>query len=117
MVLFLAALYLLGNVEIQSFHSFFHADEVELHSAINESNGCHQSVYHNKSKESCNHNAHVVELKKCPLCQLTLQSLHLFVDKSQLEFSIDSNSLSGITNESKEELISTLVPSRAPPAV
>ncbi len=115
-VLFLAALYLLGNVEIQSFHSFFHADEVALHSAINESNGCHQSVYHNKAKESCDHNAHVVELKKCPLCQLTLQSFQLFVNKSQSEFSVNPGSLAGVTNESSEEFLSTLIPSRAPPA-
>lgn len=96
-VFFLAVLYFLGSIEIQSFHAWLHnsTNETELHSAANESNGCHQNVYHNKKEKSCEHKSHLVALKKCPLCQLTLQSLHLIVEKDQQKFPINKTRLDG----------------------
>ncbi|HEY5690865.1 MAG TPA: hypothetical protein VIS49_05355 [Cyclobacteriaceae bacterium] len=96
-VLFFLALYLIGTVELSSFHAVIHTtgSDSELHSLVNENNACHQSVYHNKKDESCEHKSHVVALKKCPLCHLSLQSFHLFNTKPDLELRIVAASNKG----------------------
>lgn len=83
-VLFLLVVYLMGTVELNTVHAFLHTseDQAKIHSAANESNGCHQSIYHNKKGKNCAHKAHVGGNKKCTLCQLSFQSHHFFIAKS-----------------------------------
>ncbi|HNP06097.1 MAG TPA: hypothetical protein PKN99_00655 [Cyclobacteriaceae bacterium] len=77
-VLFLLVIYLVGTVEISSFHALLHnaENQTELHSVDNEANGCHQSVYHNKKDLGCEHKTHIIANKKCDLCHLSLESFH-----------------------------------------
>lgn len=113
----LAFIYLIGTTEIQSVHSILHntVDEVELHSAANEQNGCHQSIYHNQKEKNCEHKSHYVEVKKCPLCQLTMQSLHLIVEKNHSSFSNGGTEINGGINQMPVSDLQLLLPSRAPP--
>jgi len=78
-ILFLLLLYGMGSLEIASIHSLLHnpSEEAEAHTAKDENDACHQSIYHNLKSEDCNHKAHLTALKKCPLCQLSIQTMHL----------------------------------------
>lgn len=118
-VLLLLVIYLVGTVEISSFHAFLHntQNQKELHSAVNESSGCHQRVYHNKKDQSCEHKSHIVANKKCDLCHLSLESFHFASIKPADYFTI-STELSGCEIEAASlgETFSHL-PSRAPPIV
>ncbi|MGE0586978.1 MAG: hypothetical protein AB7O48_00275 [Cyclobacteriaceae bacterium] len=113
----LAFMYLLGTVEVQSIHTFLHnsQDEVALHSKENESNACHQKVYHNKKEESCSHKSHVVALKKCPLCQLTIQSLQLFTPSLSTGIFISVDELHFADEHIVSISAGQLLPARAPP--
>lgn len=116
-LLILLCVYALGTLEISSLHTFFHdaTDQEVLHSEINEGNSCHQSLYHNARDKSCEHPVHIAALKKCSVCQLSIQSFHLFDKKSSLEFDFNAE----IDNEVIQaqimcEVFSPLSP-RAPP--
>ena len=117
-MLLLAVLYLLGNVELQSLHSLFHGsqDSQELHSEANELNSCHQSIYHKLSGAGCDHKTHVAEVKKCPLCQLTLQAFHLFVSSSARIFSYEGQDEAGAQDVTLPRFTLARIPARAPPA-
>jgi len=112
----LLALYLSGTLEANLFHTALHApEEASLHSEANESNGCHQSIYHNQAAKSCEHKSHIVFSKKCPLCHLSFQTFHLHNSNTQSEFNISSQELSGDGNAQIFGHSVTLLPSRAPP--
>ena len=116
-VALLCLLYLLGNIEIQSLHSVVHNSkgETELHSAENELNGCHQSIYHNQKEKGCEHTSHLIAVKKCPLCQLTIQSLHLSTDEIRAEFPVCKNeTLKNLIHNIPQNSHQLLSP-RAPP--
>lgn len=71
-------LYLVGTVELDSFHSLFHSnEEVVLHSAQQEANSCHNAIYHQQKNNVCQHQSHITQLKKCPLCHVVFHSIHL----------------------------------------
>jgi len=114
----LALIYLLGTIEIQSVHSILHntVDEVELHSAANELNSCHQSVYHNQKEKNCEHKSHFVEVKKCLLCQLTMQSFHLIVLKNPVLFPLVTKVSEGGDYVLPLMDLQCLLTSRAPPS-
>jgi hypothetical protein len=66
----LLVLYGAAAFKVDSFHAFFHAQELkELHSAEQENNPCHKSVYHQESQAGCEHKSHITENTKCPLCE------------------------------------------------
>lgn len=116
-VLFLLVIYLVGTVEISSFHALLHNTEnqAELHSADNEANGCHQSVYHNKQDLGCEHKTHIIANKKCDLCHLSLESFHFASIKPADYFTI-SLDLPNIEVETAiTEKTFSLLPTRAPP--
>lgn len=60
-------LYFLGSSGIESIHKFFH-EEVVLHTAEDESDPCHLTLYHQQRDGSCDHTSHFVEKEKCSLC-------------------------------------------------
>lgn len=74
-VLFLLSLYVVGTVEIESFHSLIHDSHAELHSPEKEKDACHQSIYH-QAEEDCGHKSHLIEVNKCPFCQVSAPSFH-----------------------------------------
>ena len=116
-ILLLLSLYLVGSLEVGALHSLLHSapNEVELHSEANETNACHQSVYHNKKEKECEHKSHVVSHKKCSLCQFSMQSFQLFVNREVCQFEIPSELLTGITDALHTISVRVYVPSRAPP--
>jgi hypothetical protein len=74
-VMVLLMLYSVASLRIDSLHQFFHAENiVELHSAEQESNPCHKSIYHQQSEEGCAHQSHISQNDKCPLCEYKVTS-------------------------------------------
>lgn len=117
-VIVLLVLYMAGVVEISSLHSSVHAQDVtELHSAANEDNACHQNVYHNKKDENCDHKSHIVSLKKCPLCQLTIQSFQIYTPGLSTGIFINVEELHFADDDTLSIAVGQLLPSRAPPTV
>jgi cell division protein FtsL len=118
LTLLLLVLYAIGSLQIESFHRLLHAhDEAALHSPEQEENDCHRLVFHNQSKGDCKHKSHVTELKKCPLCQITVQ-------QDQLAHTICGPCTPSVENQSIILAAEVLVcetrlhlPSRAPPTV
>ncbi|MFZ6000988.1 MAG: hypothetical protein ACOYW3_10795 [Bacteroidota bacterium] len=88
---FLLALYAVGSLQVESFHRLLHGhDDIALHSVEQEQNDCHRAVFHNQAKGDCKHKSHVTENKKCPLCQISTQQLHVVISYSHETFSLAS---------------------------
>lgn len=117
-IIVLLFVYLTGTVEFSSFHSVLHpADEVGLHSESNESNACHQTIYHNVAGKNCEHTSHLAAAKKCPLCHLSFQSQDLFnvsVTDNPNQFIVF---FSGVAENTFKSKSFSQDPSRAPPVV
>lgn len=118
-VLVLLVIYLVGIVEVSSFHALLHnsPNQKELHSAVNESNSCHQSVYHNQKDQGCAHKSHIVANKKCDLCHLSLESFHFASIKPADYFTISLELPSCEIDAAIVGGIFSHLPSRAPPIV
>jgi hypothetical protein len=86
--LVLLLLYLVGNVQLESFHKVFHSFEQALHSSDQEKDPCHRAIYHDSRQEGCDHKTHVTAVKKCPLCHITpLNEKHIAVTHAVEYFS------------------------------
>lgn len=118
-VLFLLVIYLVGTVEVSSLHALLHNTEnqKELHSAVNETNGCHQSIYHNKTDQGCEHKSHIVANKKCDLCQLSLEPFHFASIRPADYFTISLELPSCEIDAAIVGGTFSHLPSRAPPVV
>lgn len=69
----LMLMYVAGTVEVDSIHSLIHSEGIAgLHSAKNEADPCHQTIYHNL--KGCHHKSHVIQADKCPMCQISLHN-------------------------------------------
>jgi hypothetical protein len=107
--------YVAGNVQFESFHQVFHSLEKALHSAEQENDPCHRSIYHDAKENGCDHKTHVTAVKNCPLCHVVpfneqhLASNHTIIVESLLDN--DQVYLSSFKTEGR--FLST--PSRAPP--
>jgi hypothetical protein len=68
-VLVFLVFYAAASLRINSIHEFFHSENlVELHSAEQESNPCHISIYHQR-EAGCEHKSHITESTKCSACE------------------------------------------------
>jgi hypothetical protein len=66
----LLALYAAAALKVDSIHELLHAREfAELHSIEQENNPCHKSIYHQEAERGCEHQSHITENTKCPLCE------------------------------------------------
>lgn len=82
-VTLLLLLYVAGNVQVETFHQFFHSLEKALHSTEQEKDPCHRAVYHDSKKDGCNHKTHITAVKKCPLCHvIPLNETHIATSNS-----------------------------------
>lgn len=71
-----------GVSEITSVHNLLHKKEsAELHTALNENDPCHVSIYHYERSQGCDHDAHFIDENKCPLCDLRVPNIH-FVENT-----------------------------------
>jgi hypothetical protein len=108
-------LYVLGNVQVESFHQAFHSLEKALHSTEQEKDPCHRAIYHEVTNEGCDHKTHLSAPKKCPLCHVVpFNEQHLAV--------INSAEPAFLPDEFGQQIIPVEIygsilqlPSRAPP--
>jgi hypothetical protein len=116
LTIFLLVLYVVGSLQVESFHRLLHGhDEAALHSPEQEESDCHRLVYHNQSKGDCKHDSHVTENKKCPLCQISVQQLHIAVD---IDHKLFTSPIQKPASDFSETLLTATLPkgaARAPP--
>lgn len=91
MVIFLLFLYFLGSSGIEFPHKFFHEDV--LHTAQDESDPCHLTLYHQQRDGGCEHTSHFVEEGTCALCDIQFQSIQI-VEGSAIVLPITFNLIS-----------------------
>ena len=111
----LLLLYVMGSVQVESFHDTLHSFEQSLHSFEQEKDPCHRAIYHDSAKEGCDHKTHVTGVKNCPLCHVVpvnAQSIAASQTYQPTVVSVDFNHFS-FSHHVKE--IFTNLPSRAPP--
>lgn len=111
----LLLLYIGGNVEVESFHQFFHSLEKAIHSADEENDPCHRAIYHEATTDGCEHKTHVTAIKKCPLCHVVpineqlAAATYVFESLAPSPVSSEQSSLFLIVEELNH------LPARAPP--
>ncbi|HEX5167946.1 MAG TPA: hypothetical protein VFW11_02145 [Cyclobacteriaceae bacterium] len=114
-VLFLF-LYMAGSVEVDSFHNLVHPDDYfVLHSPAQEKDTCHLSIYHPGLNQGCEHKSHLIESKKCSLCQYATHTLHLFTVSPVRLAALQNDPTSDHYNNLQVDPIFLHLSSRAPP--
>lgn len=74
-LLVLVLLYSAGTLKLEWLHRLIHEHEpAGLHSVEQESNPCHQAIYHAAAKQACEHPTHLTADWKCPVCDIACQS-------------------------------------------
>jgi hypothetical protein len=85
-VVFLLLLYMTGALPIESFHDLLHTHElVELHSVTHENDPCHRTIYHNETKNACEHESHIDIIDKCALCGFCFSAAHIVMILTNVE--------------------------------
>lgn len=112
----LFTVYIFGAFGLTTFHPVSHAHAYEvLHSADQEKDLCHRTLYHGDAKQGCHHSAHVVAKDKCGMCSTIShpnQVLPCGFKDSVIRF------LAVVSNPEFQDTCCTAVtlfPSRAPP--
>lgn len=114
----LLVLYSLAAFKVDSFHALFHAQELkELHSAAQESNLCHKSIYHQESDKGCEHKSHFTENTKCPLCEYNVSADHLFRENSDAEKLLTASSPKALYRFDVISIAQFSHADRGPPAI
>lgn len=91
---FLSLVYILAFLYPQLHEIFSHIDEEkEICTLEQESNACHQAVYHFESSSACEHSNHLSELQhECELCDTVHHQNHISI-KADYVLSINSKTL------------------------
>lgn len=77
-IVLLLLFYVIGVLQVESFHSLFHAhDKAELHSVNEEKDPCHRTVYHGEKEQSCEHKTHLKKSDTCASCAVCISSVYL----------------------------------------
>jgi hypothetical protein len=115
-VFFLLLAYVIGNSQLDTFHTFFHAhEEVVIHSPEQEADQCHRAIYHKDIEDGCEHKAHFTTYDKCNLCDGIFYNEHLSISNPSSELTNPSAALIGdVISFSIIEIVLYL-PLRAPP--
>ena len=115
----LLCVYLVGTSELTSLHALLHEsrEQATLHSEINEANSCHRSLFHHAKEKGCDHQAHILAIRKCPLCQLSIQTFHLSGEKSLIAVISYSELQPNLEANLFQGEVHSFLPSRAPPLV
>lgn len=115
-ILFLLLFYAIGVLQVESFHSLFHAHEkAALHSVNEEKDPCHRTVYHGEKEQGCAHKTHVKKSDTCASCAVCISSA--YIANHYFETKILSFTAAFV---SQDEIFSAInpfhqKPSRAPP--
>jgi hypothetical protein len=112
----LLLLYLISGQPQEVFHQFVHEHEEITHSAEQEQDACHRSIYHEQN-DGCGHKAHFTTSEKCALCDHYIKTDHLY--------STNANHTSTVIYSTDRAFIATfsasdpirVLPSRGPPAI
>jgi hypothetical protein len=115
---FLLLFYFIGNNQGNTFHNLFHDhNDLITHTADQEKDPCHLSVYHYGVSDGCSHKQHLSVNDKCDLC-------HPFIHADQLiTFDSPGNPIkrSSICTDKPlpQALLNVFIhlPSRAPPFI
>jgi hypothetical protein len=115
-VFILLCLYLVGTVQMESFHSLLHADEQDtLHSYINELDPCHRSIYHAKDGGGCAHKTHISHKHQCSLCAAIFHADHLLPEADAGSFLAFHSSRNVHDKPLKASIVTALTSLRGPP--
>lgn len=117
-VILLLLSYLVGTSSVEVFHQLFHNHErLTTHSPEQEKDPCHRSIFHHEKKGSCNHEAHILKIEKCPLFHPVTHNDHLVI--SSIACATIPSGSSTIAPLIVVELAASNdnLPSRAPPLV
>jgi len=114
-VTLLLLLYVAGNVQVETFHAFFHSLEKAAHSSEQERDPCHRAIYHDSKTEGCDHKTHLTAVKKCPLCHIVpLKGQHIAASNS-FEFIELDNVFNNLLLSFRVADTFVGLPARAPP--
>jgi hypothetical protein len=73
--LLLLTIYLAGSIQVDVLHQVLHAhDNAVAHTAEQEKDACHLSVYHQQKNKGCDHDAHFVKRENCNFCHAVFHS-------------------------------------------
>lgn len=65
-VLFLMLLYIGSTLTPEQLHSFIHHHEITVtHSADEEQDPCHRTLYHHDTEQGCEHDSHLIAYDDC----------------------------------------------------
>lgn len=80
--LLLLNIYLVGSIHTDVLHQFLHAhDNAVAHTAEQEKDACHLSVYHQQKNKGCDHGAHFVKRENCNFCHAVFHSEPIVLPK------------------------------------
>lgn len=69
----LLAAYFLVSGPFRLLHESVHHHHEELHSEVQEADGCHRAIYHGEIDNSCTHKSHIHAVEaECNLCKASV---------------------------------------------
>ena len=111
----LLLLYVMGSVQVETFHETLHSFEKSLHSSDQEKDPCHRAIYHETNNEGCDHKTHVTAVKKCPLCHVVPFNAQGVAASQSFQPKDHSNDFNNFSFSHHVKEIFTDLPARAPP--
>lgn len=108
-------LYVLGNVQVESFHQVFHSLEKALHSSEQEKDPCHRAIYHDEKENGCDHDTHLTAVKTCPMCHVVPFNDQYFIVATSRVSPVISDTVAEHFVSGEQIIFSLSLPSRAPP--
>ena len=114
---FLLLLYFAGNVQFESFHDVIHSLEQSLHTAEQENDPCHRTIYHEVENDGCDHETHLTSVEQCPLCHVVPINIQHLEASHSFESLEQSNEFGDYSPSDAVVWNAIDIPARAPPAV
>lgn len=108
----LMLLYVVSATDITSLHH--HEAEVS-HTAEDEQDACHLSIFHNIDK-ACGHEKHLIAKESCPACDLIIHRDVTLPDINRNDASTTFITWTETVYREPLSFATPLLPSRAPPA-
>jgi hypothetical protein len=115
----LLTFYITGNAHFESLHQLLHHHRglAVSHTASEEKDPCHRSIYHDDATNGCGHKSHIIVSHKCDLCD---SIFHHDQIAGFLDLPIASDDPAIVDSSLPARTASTpslILPSRAPPVI
>jgi hypothetical protein len=113
----LLTLYCLGTMPSALIHDIFHEHHEVTHSASDEADPCHRTIYHQDADKGCRHESHFMSSEQCKFSDSVLPIDQSIADAFSFEYRYLSSKT--YTDLYFEQVLSTqeFHSSRAPPVV